>query len=261
MHPAGHINPCVSLSAFITQNISFALMIAYWCAHLLGAVVGSSIQYAFYNSGGGENSFYPMGVTQAQAFGYETLATFLFVLLVQSCALRFSGFLNPHVDVDACDTGTTGPVTIGLTLTGSHSPLDPSRAAATLPGPSPRHRLRTCHSCGYCRAPHRRADRHAVRVRGGPRLLRDAQAGGGHAEPGAPAGPADLLTRSGDRQHGCRASVSLSWSSVTTPPRTTPASPHEGVGQILGVGIKSLIHRTHISITSSVSSSDFRKSL
>ena len=119
MHPAGHINPCVSLSAFITQNISFALMVAYWCAHLLGAVVGSSIQYAFYNSGGGAyGTFYPMGVTQAQAFGYETLATFLFVLLVQSCALRFSGFLNPHVDVTATDSGTTGPITIGLTLTG-----------------------------------------------------------------------------------------------------------------------------------------------
>ena len=109
----------MSLSAFITQNISLGLMVAYWCAHLLGAVIGASIQYAFYNSGGGAyGTFSPMGVTQAQAFGYETLATFLFVLLVQSSALRWAGFLNPHVDVTACDSGTTGPVTIGLTLTG-----------------------------------------------------------------------------------------------------------------------------------------------
>lgn len=246
MHPAGHINPCVSLSAFITQNISFALMVAYWCAHLLGAVVGSSIQYAFYNSGGGAyGTFYPMRVTQAQAFGYETLATFLFVLLVQSCALRFSGFLNPHVDVTATDSGTTGPITIGLTLTGLAFAIGPLTGcsvnfARTL-GPAIVFRRVTAADTIVLLVAELTGTLCASAVAlisFGTRRPAEAMLNLAPQQALPTSSPAQATgnTAAGECQ-------SQSWSSVTTPPRTTPDSPLRGTGIGPRLGVKSLIHR------------------
>lgn len=51
-------------------------------------------------------------------FGLELLGSFLFTLVVQGVALRFDSFLNVYVDLNADQYGNTGPLAIGLTITG-----------------------------------------------------------------------------------------------------------------------------------------------
>ena len=82
--------------------------------------------------------FTPNGITKGQLFGFELLGTLLFVLVVQGVALRFDSFLNVYIDLNADQYGNTGPLAIGLTITGlafsfgqfTSTSLNPARAIA-----------------------------------------------------------------------------------------------------------------------------------
>lgn len=82
--------------------------------------------------------FTPNGITKGQMFGMELLGTLLFVLVVQGVALRFDSFLNVYVDLNADQYGNTGPLAIGLTITGlafsiggyTGAAINPARAIA-----------------------------------------------------------------------------------------------------------------------------------
>lgn len=115
-----HANPCVTLSAVITRNMSVLVGLLYWIAQIGGAIVGVWWQFALLpTTANHPGCFLPGGgINYAQAFGFETWNTFLFILVVQSVALRYTSFMNITSDLTADPSGHVGPLVVGLTLTG-----------------------------------------------------------------------------------------------------------------------------------------------
>ena len=115
----GQLNPAVTISALLTRNIKPLLALLYIIAQVGGAIVGVVIQIGLLPSISDQpGCFKPNGVTKGQMFGLELLGSFLFILVVQGIALRFDSFLNVFVDLTADRYGNTGPLAIGLTITG-----------------------------------------------------------------------------------------------------------------------------------------------
>ena len=115
----GQLNPLVTISALLTRNIKPLLALLYIVAQIGGAIVGVVIQIGLLPTTSDQlGCFTPIGVTKGQMFGLELLGSLLFVLLVQGIALRFASFLNVYVDLTADQYGNTGPLAIGLTITG-----------------------------------------------------------------------------------------------------------------------------------------------
>jgi aquaporin Z len=89
-----HVNPAVSLGAFIAGRISLQTMIGYWVAQVLGAVAGAGLLYLIASGspnwemgpwGLGSNGFGPGylgGYTLQAALVFEVVATFLFVVVI-----------------------------------------------------------------------------------------------------------------------------------------------------------------------------------
>lgn len=116
----GMLNICIALSALLTRNLKPHLAFLYICAQLSGAIVGAVWLYALLpTTSPHPGCFYANGITRGQAFAFETLGTFFFVLVVQSIALRFTSFSNPDVDLSAPGSfGGPGPLAIGFALAG-----------------------------------------------------------------------------------------------------------------------------------------------
>ena len=114
------LNPCVTLSAVITRNMSVLVGFLYWIAQFGGAIVGVWWQFALLpTTSNHPGCFLPGdGINFAQLFGIETFNTFIFVLTVQSVALRWTSFMNVSTDLTADPSGHVGPLVVGLTLTG-----------------------------------------------------------------------------------------------------------------------------------------------
>ncbi|MGJ8564054.1 MAG: aquaporin [Alphaproteobacteria bacterium] len=89
-----HVNPAVSLGAFISGRMSVGAMLQYWIAQFMGAVTGAALVYmiasgkADYDlvvNGLGQNGWGPgyLGEYSLQAaFLFEVVATFLFVVVI-----------------------------------------------------------------------------------------------------------------------------------------------------------------------------------
>lgn len=89
-----HVNPAVSLGAFVSGRMSAGEMVQYWIAQFIGAVIGAGIVYliasgkAGYDlgvNGLGQNGWgedYLGEYSMQSAFIFEVVATFLFVTVI-----------------------------------------------------------------------------------------------------------------------------------------------------------------------------------
>lgn len=111
-----HLNPNVSLSAYLTKRIKFAMMLVYVLAQMFGTIAAVMIQrWGLYITGGG-NYLSIYGNNYGPVFGWELFATYIFLLLVHAVALRMksSDFALPDKSVRSV---SVGPVLIGLAVT------------------------------------------------------------------------------------------------------------------------------------------------
>jgi MIP family channel proteins len=101
----GHFNPAVTLGLAFGKQFSFAQVIPYWIAQLVGGIVAvllarfaylGPVGHAIVNAPGA-------GVTNGKAFVLEAVATFLFVLVIQTVA----------TNRNAAWQGVQAPVAIG----------------------------------------------------------------------------------------------------------------------------------------------------
>ena len=115
-----HINPAVSFGAWIAGRLSIVDMIGYWVGQCIGAILGAGAVSLIasgiaggYNvavSGLGQNGWgagYGGGYNLTSAFLYESLATFLFLMVILGSTQK------------AAPGGFAGLV-IGLTLVAIH---------------------------------------------------------------------------------------------------------------------------------------------
>lgn len=89
-----HINPAVSIGAYIAGRLSGKKLVGYVIAQCVGATIGAALVYAIalgdpaYKlavNGLGQNGFgpgYQAGYNLQSAFLFESLATFLFVIVI-----------------------------------------------------------------------------------------------------------------------------------------------------------------------------------
>lgn len=89
-----HVNPAVSLGAYISGRMSAGEMVQYWVAQFIGASVGAAILYLIASgsagfdlveTGLGQNGWgegYLGEYSLAAAFTFEVVATFIFVLVI-----------------------------------------------------------------------------------------------------------------------------------------------------------------------------------
>jgi len=86
-----HVNPAVSLGAFVSGRMSAGEMIQYWIAQFIGATVGAAVLYMIASGGGdgvqtmGTNGWgagYLGEFSTQSAFIFEVVATFLFVTVI-----------------------------------------------------------------------------------------------------------------------------------------------------------------------------------
>jgi glycerol uptake facilitator-like aquaporin len=136
----GHLNCAVTFSAWLTGYIDLHRCAVYIVCQILGAMVGVALGYGIipFSHKVQPGCFQTgSGVTDAQLFAWETIMTFLLVLVVQSIALRKSGFANPNVSIPGKHIGG---LMVGLTLTASAlaggnytgAALNPARALAPI---------------------------------------------------------------------------------------------------------------------------------
>ncbi|XP_021716221.1 aquaporin TIP1-3-like [Chenopodium quinoa] len=100
----GHVNPAVTLGAFLGGKISFFCTILYWIAQCLGAVVACLLLN--FSTGGLPTSAFALssGVTVWNALVFEIVMTFGLVYTVYATA----------IDPKKGDIGIIAPLAIGL---------------------------------------------------------------------------------------------------------------------------------------------------
>lgn len=89
-----HVNPAVSLGAFLAGRMGIVEMAIYWAAQLLGAVAGAGVLYVIATGRGGfelgawglgSNGYgegYLGGYSMTAALVFEIVATFIFVTVI-----------------------------------------------------------------------------------------------------------------------------------------------------------------------------------
>ena len=114
-----HVNPAVSLGAFISGRMSAGDMIQYWIAQFIGATIGAGViyliatgkaGYSLAENGLGQNGWgadYLGEYAMESAFIFEVVATFLFVTVILGATQK------------AAPAALAG-LAIGLTLWGIH---------------------------------------------------------------------------------------------------------------------------------------------
>ena len=114
-----HINPAVSLGAFVSGRMSAKDMLIYWVAQMIGAAVGAGILYLIASgktgydvavNGLGQNGWgqeYLGEYTLHAAFIFELVATFLFVTVILGSTQKLA-------------PSAMAGLAIGLTLWGIH---------------------------------------------------------------------------------------------------------------------------------------------
>jgi len=115
-----HINPAVSLGAWVAGRLKTADLVGYWVGQFIGATLGAWVVYmiasgvgggySIATSGLGQNGFgdgYQGGYSLTAAILYEVIATMLFVIVILGSTQK------------AAPSGFAGLV-IGLTLVAIH---------------------------------------------------------------------------------------------------------------------------------------------
>lgn len=89
-----HVNPAVSLGAYLAGRMNVNEMVQYWVAQFLGAIVGAGVLYVIASgkagydiavNGLGQNGFgdaYLGGYSMTAALTFEIVATFIFVAVI-----------------------------------------------------------------------------------------------------------------------------------------------------------------------------------
>ncbi|CAH8519235.1 unnamed protein product [Dicrocoelium dendriticum] len=125
----GHVNPIVSLAFVITRRISVLAFVAYVCAQVIGAIVGSIIAWALmvkHTSNLGVTRRIP-GLSQSKCIGLEILGSFVLVMSVLSTADEFRTVPRTQGHV------TTFPIVFGITMALLISVLAPYTGAGMNP--------------------------------------------------------------------------------------------------------------------------------
>lgn len=100
-----HINPAVTWSMMLSGHMAFVQGLAYIGCQFVGAIIGAGITrglkpIALQSPG----CFGPAGISHAQLFGLEFMATTLLIVVIYGVAVAQKG------------SGNVGPIAIGLTL-------------------------------------------------------------------------------------------------------------------------------------------------
>jgi aquaporin Z len=115
----GHVNPAVSLGVWVAGGIKFGVMIRYWVAQFLGAILASwalltiavgSTGYNLALNGLGQNGWgpgYQGGYNEPSAILFEFFATMVFVIVILGATQK------------SAPTGFAG-LAIGITLMAIH---------------------------------------------------------------------------------------------------------------------------------------------
>lgn len=107
-----HLSPNVSISAYLTSRIRLAMTLTYVTSQLVGTTLAVLLHRFALDFG----RVYILHASYPALFGWELLATFFFIMLVNAVALRLksSDFALPEKSVKSV---SVGPVVIGLTVT------------------------------------------------------------------------------------------------------------------------------------------------
>ncbi len=123
----GHLNPAVTLSMMVTQNIKIAPGVAYIAAQMVGATVAVALLYLILFDAVGESvNFGAHGVNNAMlgeggAFLLELVLTFVLGAVIFATAVSKKGF------------GVMAPLAIGLTIALIHLVAVPLTGASVNP--------------------------------------------------------------------------------------------------------------------------------
>jgi len=119
----GHINPVVTWACLITHRVSLLRAATYFCAQILGAIVGSALLKSIvppeFQFGMGCHTLNPL-LTPAQGFWAETIFTFIFIFIVFATAISpFAGKLAPLSSGGGQEygPGKLAPFAVGMTVT------------------------------------------------------------------------------------------------------------------------------------------------
>lgn len=105
VHSGGHINPSVTLATAISGHTAFIQAVSYVVAQLVGGIVGAAIGRGLKpDSLTDPGVFMPVGISNAQLFGWEFLMCLTLVVTVYAVAVSAKG------------AGNVGGGVIGLSL-------------------------------------------------------------------------------------------------------------------------------------------------
>ena len=126
-----HLNPAVSIAMFVNKRLSSSDLVNYLLAQVVGAFLASgAVFFLLVNSGMstaslGENAL-ANGVTVFGGFLFETIATFLFVLVIMTVTSETKG--NPSIAGLVIGLSLTALILVGLNITGLS--VNPARSLA-----------------------------------------------------------------------------------------------------------------------------------
>eukprot|EP00878_Enallax_costatus_P039810 GHUV01045726.1.p1 GENE.GHUV01045726.1~~GHUV01045726.1.p1 ORF type:complete len:185 (-),score=43.61 GHUV01045726.1:5-559(-) len=100
----GHLNPAVTVATLITGHTSISRGLAYITAQIAGAALAAGCHILLIPHASDIGCFAPSHINLWQAFGWETIMTFLLVITVYSVAVGEPSF------------GIIGPLAIGLAV-------------------------------------------------------------------------------------------------------------------------------------------------
>ena len=126
-----HLNPAVSIAMFVNKRLSSSELVNYILGQAVGAFLASgSVLFLLANSGMstaslGENAL-ANGVTVFGGFLFETIATFLFVLVIMTVTSASKG--NGAIAGLVIGLSLTALILVGLNITGLS--VNPARSLA-----------------------------------------------------------------------------------------------------------------------------------
>ena len=126
-----HLNPAVSIAMFVNKRLSSSDLVNYLLAQVVGAFLASgAVFFLLANSGMSTASLgvnaLANGVTVFGGFLFETIATFLFVLVIMTVTSETKG--NPSIAGLVIGLSLTALILVGLNITGLS--VNPARSLA-----------------------------------------------------------------------------------------------------------------------------------
>ena len=116
-----HLNPAVSIAMFVNKRLSSSELVNYILGQVVGAFLASAAVFFLLSNSGmstaslGENAL-ANGVTVFGGFLFETIATFLFVLVIMTVTSASKG--NGAIAGLVIGLSLTALILVGLNITG-----------------------------------------------------------------------------------------------------------------------------------------------